>query len=77
MRREQSLRYVILALVVSLPWASVQAQSAKSEVDLVGALEAMNMEHPLTAHRSGTVMNLKAQVGATVTSGSTLCEIAD
>jgi acetyl-CoA/propionyl-CoA carboxylase biotin carboxyl carrier protein len=40
-------------------------------------LEAMKMEQPLTAHRSGTVMNLKAQVGATVTSGSTLCEIVD
>jgi acetyl-CoA/propionyl-CoA carboxylase biotin carboxyl carrier protein len=45
--------------------------------DLVVVLEAMKMEQPLTAHRSGTVMNLKAQVGATVTSGSALCEIAD
>jgi acetyl-CoA/propionyl-CoA carboxylase, biotin carboxylase, biotin carboxyl carrier protein len=45
--------------------------------DLVLVLEAMKMEQPLTAHRSGTVMNLKAQVGATVTSGSTLCEIID
>jgi acetyl-CoA/propionyl-CoA carboxylase biotin carboxyl carrier protein len=45
--------------------------------DLVVVLEAMKMEQPLTAHRSGTVMNLRAQVGATVTSGSTLCEIVD
>jgi acetyl-CoA/propionyl-CoA/long-chain acyl-CoA carboxylase, biotin carboxylase, biotin carboxyl carrier protein len=45
--------------------------------DLVVVLEAMKMEQPLTAHRTGTVMNLKAQVGATVTSGSTLCEIVD
>jgi acetyl-CoA/propionyl-CoA carboxylase biotin carboxyl carrier protein len=45
--------------------------------DLVVVLEAMKMEQPLTAHRSGTVMNLKAQVGATVTSGSVLCEIVD
>jgi acetyl-CoA/propionyl-CoA/long-chain acyl-CoA carboxylase, biotin carboxylase, biotin carboxyl carrier protein len=45
--------------------------------DLVVVLEAMKMEQPLTAHRSGTVMNLKAQVGATVTSGSLLCEISD
>jgi acetyl-CoA/propionyl-CoA carboxylase biotin carboxyl carrier protein len=45
--------------------------------DLVVVLEAMKMEQPLTAHRSGTVMNLEAQVGATVTSGSALCEIAD
>jgi acetyl-CoA/propionyl-CoA carboxylase biotin carboxyl carrier protein len=45
--------------------------------DLVVVLEAMKMEQPLTAHRSGTVANLKAQVGATVTSGSILCEILD
>ncbi len=45
--------------------------------DLVVVLEAMKMEQPLTAHRSGTVANLKAEVGATVTSGSTLCEIVD
>ena len=45
--------------------------------DLVVVLEAMKMEQPLTAHRSGMVKNLSAQVGATVTSGSTLCEIVD
>lgn len=31
MRREQSLRCVVVALMVSLPWASVRAQTAKSE----------------------------------------------
>ena len=45
--------------------------------DLVVVLEAMKMEQPLTAHRSGTVKSLAAQVGATVTSGSILCEIVD
>ena len=45
--------------------------------DLVVVLEAMKMEQPLTAHRSGTVQELTAQVGATVTSGSTLCRIVD
>jgi acetyl-CoA/propionyl-CoA carboxylase biotin carboxyl carrier protein len=45
--------------------------------DLVVVLEAMKMEQPLTAHQSGIVKNLSAQVGATVTSGSTLCEIVD
>ena len=45
--------------------------------DIVVVLEAMKMEQPLTAHRSGTVKNLTAQVGATVTSGSILCEIVD
>ncbi len=45
--------------------------------DLIVVLEAMKMEQPLTAHRSGRVANLAAEVGATVTSGSTLCEILD
>ena len=45
--------------------------------DLVVVLEAMKMEQPLTAHRAGTVKSLTAEVGATVTSGSTLCLIVD
>ena len=45
--------------------------------DLVVVLEAMKMEQPLTAHRSGTVSGLAAELGATVTSGSVLCEIVD
>jgi acetyl-CoA/propionyl-CoA carboxylase biotin carboxyl carrier protein len=45
--------------------------------DLVVVLEAMKMEQPLTAHRSGRVADLQALVGATVTSGSTLCRIVD
>jgi acetyl-CoA/propionyl-CoA carboxylase biotin carboxyl carrier protein len=45
--------------------------------DLVVVLEAMKMEQPLTAHRSGRVTRLVAEVGATVTSGSTLCDIVD
>ncbi|HYP45114.1 MAG TPA: biotin carboxylase N-terminal domain-containing protein [Propionibacteriaceae bacterium] len=45
--------------------------------DLVVVLEAMKMEQPLLAHRSGTVTGLTAEVGATVTSGMPLCEIVD
>ena len=45
--------------------------------DLVVVLEAMKMEQPLTAHRSGTVRGLAAELGATVTSGLVLCEIVD
>jgi acetyl-CoA/propionyl-CoA carboxylase biotin carboxyl carrier protein len=37
----------------------------------------MKMEQPLNAHRSGTVVGLTAEVGATVTSGAVLCEIKD
>jgi len=45
--------------------------------DLVVVLEAMKMEQPLNAHRSGTITALSAHVGQTVTSGSSLCEIVD
>jgi acetyl-CoA/propionyl-CoA carboxylase biotin carboxyl carrier protein len=45
--------------------------------DLVLVLEAMKMEQPLSAHRAGTITNLTAESGATVTSGSVLCEIVD
>jgi acetyl-CoA/propionyl-CoA carboxylase biotin carboxyl carrier protein len=45
--------------------------------DLVVVLEAMKMEQPLTAHRAGLITSLTATPGATVTSGSALCEIVD
>ena len=45
--------------------------------DLIVVLEAMKMEQPLNAHRSGTIVGLTAEVGATVSSGATLCEIKD
>jgi len=35
------------------------------------------MEQPLNAHKSGTIVGLSAEVGATVSSGATLCEIKD
>jgi acetyl-CoA/propionyl-CoA carboxylase biotin carboxyl carrier protein len=48
-----------------------------SEGDLVVVLEAMKMEQPLNAHRSGTITGLAAEVGATVASGAVVCEIKD
>lgn len=45
--------------------------------DLIVVLEAMKMEQPITAHKDGTVTNLKAEVGATVTAGTPLAEIAN
>jgi acetyl-CoA/propionyl-CoA carboxylase, biotin carboxylase, biotin carboxyl carrier protein len=45
--------------------------------DLVVVLEAMKMEQPLTAHRGGKITSLTAIAGATVTSGSVVCEIVD
>ena len=43
--------------------------------DLIVVLEAMKMEQPLTAHKSGKITALNAQVGTTVPAGTLLCEI--
>jgi acetyl-CoA/propionyl-CoA carboxylase biotin carboxyl carrier protein len=48
-----------------------------SEGDLIVVLEAMKMEQPLNAHKSGTIAKLTAEKGATVASGTVLCEIKD
>ena len=45
--------------------------------DLVLVLEAMKMEQPITAHKDGTINSLSATVGATVSSGHVLLNIAD
>jgi len=45
--------------------------------DVIVVLEAMKMEQPITAHKAGTVTNLAAEVGQTVTSGAVICEIKD
>ncbi len=45
--------------------------------DLVIVLEAMKMEQPLNAHKSGVLKNLKAVVGETVSSGTVLCDIIE
>jgi acetyl-CoA/propionyl-CoA carboxylase, biotin carboxylase, biotin carboxyl carrier protein len=45
--------------------------------DLVAVLEAMKMEQPITAHKAGVVTGLRAEIGATVTSGTVLAEIKD
>ncbi|NYI85277.1 acetyl-CoA/propionyl-CoA carboxylase biotin carboxyl carrier protein [Saccharopolyspora hordei] len=43
----------------------------------IAVLEAMKMENPVTAHKSGTVTGLSAQPGDSVSQGTTLCEIKD
>lgn len=45
--------------------------------DLVVVLEAMKMEQPLNAHKAGTITGLDAAVGATVPTGTVLCEITN
>ncbi|MGE5718944.1 MAG: acetyl/propionyl/methylcrotonyl-CoA carboxylase subunit alpha [Nocardioidaceae bacterium] len=46
-----------------------------AEGDVVVVLEAMKMEQPLKAHKSGTVTGLNAEVGATVSNGAVICEL--
>ncbi|MCX2184900.1 ATP-grasp domain-containing protein [Streptomyces sp. SKN60] len=56
---------------------AVEEGAEVKEGDLIVVLEAMKMEQPLNAHRSGTVKGLSAEVGASVTSGAAICEIKD
>ena len=48
-----------------------------AEGDLVVVLEAMKMEQPINAHRSGIIKGLSVEAGQTVQSGEVMCEIVD
>ena len=48
-----------------------------AEGDLIVVLEAMKMEQPLVAHRAGRITGLSAGIGASVSSGTAICEIVD
>ncbi|WP_282695765.1 biotin carboxylase N-terminal domain-containing protein [Streptomyces sp. CC208A] len=54
---------------------AVEEGQEVKEGDLIVVLEAMKMEQPLNAHKSGVVTGLKAEVGASVTSGAGICDI--
>jgi acetyl-CoA/propionyl-CoA carboxylase, biotin carboxylase, biotin carboxyl carrier protein len=56
---------------------AVEEGQEVSEGDVIVVLEAMKMEQPLKAHKSGTVAGLQAEVGATVTNGAVICELKD
>ncbi|MFT2017928.1 biotin/lipoyl-containing protein, partial [Streptomyces sp. 796.1] len=56
---------------------AVEEGQVVEEGELVVVLEAMKMEQPLNAHRAGTVKDLAAEVGASVSSGAVICEIKD
>ncbi|MPM33445.1 Biotinylated protein TB7.3 [bioreactor metagenome] len=47
------------------------------EGDLVVVLEAMKMEQPINAHRTGIVTGLAVAGGQSVQSGEVMCEIID
>jgi acetyl-CoA/propionyl-CoA carboxylase biotin carboxyl carrier protein len=48
-----------------------------TEGDVIVVIEAMKMEQPLKAHRSGIVTGLTAAVGDSLTSGGVVCEIRE
>jgi acetyl-CoA/propionyl-CoA carboxylase biotin carboxyl carrier protein len=56
---------------------AVEEGQEVAEGDVVVVLEAMKMEQPLKAHKSGTVTGLQAEVGATVANGAVICELKD
>ena len=56
---------------------AVESGAIVAEGDLIIVIEAMKMEQPLMAHKSGVISNLTAVIGATVSSGTTLCDIID
>ena len=43
--------------------------------DTVVVLEAMKMEQPLTAHKDGTVRDLRVEIGQTVSEGTEICKL--
>ena len=56
---------------------AVAAGAVVAAGDLIMVIEAMKMEQPLTAHKSGTISSISAEIGITVQSGTVLCEITD
>ncbi len=55
---------------------AVEDGAAVEAGDLIVVMEAMKMEQPLVAHKAGTVSGLSHAVGASVSSGTVICEIA-
>ncbi|WP_084075003.1 biotin carboxylase N-terminal domain-containing protein [Demequina sp. NBRC 110052] len=56
---------------------AVEDGATVAEGDLVVVLEAMKMEQPLIAHKAGVITGLAAAVGAGVSAGTVICDIAD
>lgn len=56
---------------------AVEEDATVQAGDIIIVIEAMKMEQPLNAHKSGVVKNLTVVIGETVASAATLCDIID
>jgi acetyl-CoA/propionyl-CoA carboxylase biotin carboxyl carrier protein len=56
---------------------TVEAGQKVTKGDIILVLEAMKMEQPVTAHKDGTVSNINAPVGQTVSNGHVLLHLDD
>jgi acetyl-CoA/propionyl-CoA carboxylase biotin carboxyl carrier protein len=56
---------------------AVEEGQTVADGDVLVVLEAMKMEQPITAARSGVITGLNAEIGATVSAGAVLCSIED
>ena len=56
---------------------AVEDGATVAEGDPIVVLGAMKMEQPLIAHRAGVITGLTHAVGASVSSGTLICDIAD
>lgn len=69
------------ALVAPMQGTVVKIAVSEGDQVVVGqpilSLEAMKMEQPLNAHKDGTVRELTATLGTTVSAGSVLCLLVD
>jgi acetyl-CoA/propionyl-CoA carboxylase biotin carboxyl carrier protein len=82
-RKSGGAAYAATGTAVKAPMQATIVKVAVAEGDrvvkgdLVIVLEAMKMEQPLTAHKDGTVTQIDATVGTTVSSGHKLLAIED
>lgn len=73
----KSGKAVVADMQSSVVKIAVTEGETVEEGQTIIVLEAMKMEQPIKAHKSGTIANIKAEVGTTVPAGTLLMEIED